>query len=91
MTRSVIIRSTMDKPMNFAKVSACSLGDWLKGSRFKGSEVDFPVTLANGINGKGKKREAINPEPYDPDRPNVQFIGNSAVVYKGLRSLLFDN
>ena len=85
MTRSVIIRSTKDKPMNFAKVSACSLGDWLKGS-----EVDIPVKLTNEINGKGKKRDAINPEPYDPDRPNVQFIGNSAVVYKGLRSLLFD-
>jgi len=36
---------------------------WLNGSRFKGSEVDFPVTLPNNINGKKKKREAINPEP----------------------------
>jgi len=38
--------------------SARSLGDWLKGS-----EVDFPVTLSNEFNYKGKKREAINPEP----------------------------
>jgi hypothetical protein len=30
---------------------------------FKGSEVDFPVTLTNEINGKEKKRDAINPEP----------------------------
>ncbi len=36
---------------------------WLKGSRFKGSEVDFPATLTNQINGKGKKRDGINPEP----------------------------
>ena len=43
--------------------SVCSLGNWLKGSRFKGSEVDSPVTLLNHINGKGKKRKAINPEP----------------------------
>jgi hypothetical protein len=35
---------------------------WLKSSRFKGSEVDFPVTLTIEINGK-KKRETINPEP----------------------------
>jgi hypothetical protein len=36
---------------------------WLKSSRFKGSEVDFPVTLTNKINGKEKSRETINPEP----------------------------
>jgi hypothetical protein len=35
----------------------------VQGSGFKGSQVDFPVTLTNAINGKGKKREAINPEP----------------------------
>ena len=36
---------------------------WSNGSRYKGSEVDFPVTSPNNINGKKKKREAINPEP----------------------------
>jgi hypothetical protein len=40
-----------------------SLGFWFKGLRFKGSEVAFSVTLPNEINSKGKKREAINPEP----------------------------
>ncbi len=49
--------------MFWTKGFVCSLGDRLKGSRFKGSEVDFPVTLTNEINGKEKKREAINPEP----------------------------
>jgi hypothetical protein len=34
----------------------------LKSSQFKGSKVDFPVTITIEINGK-KKREAINPEP----------------------------
>jgi hypothetical protein len=34
----------------------------LNGSGFKGSEVDFPVTLTDEIDGKKKKREAINPE-----------------------------
>jgi hypothetical protein len=33
------------------------------GQGFTSSEVDFPVTLTNEINGKEKKREAINPEP----------------------------
>jgi hypothetical protein len=42
---------------------ACSRGFWLKGSRFKGSEVDFTATLTNEIDGKGKKRDGINPEP----------------------------
>jgi len=32
-------------------------------NKFHGSKVDFPVTVANEINGKEKKREAINPEP----------------------------
>ncbi len=41
---------------------SCSLGFWLKGSRFKGSEVDFTATLTNEINGKGKKRDGVNPE-----------------------------
>ena len=43
--------------------SVCSLGNWLKGSRFKGSEVDLLVTLSNNNKGKGKNRETINPEP----------------------------
>jgi hypothetical protein len=38
--------------------SACSLGDWLKGS-----EVDFLATLTYEIYGKRKKRDGINPEP----------------------------
>jgi hypothetical protein len=44
----------MDKPMNFAKGSACSLGDWLKGS-----EVDILVKLTNEINGKGKTAKRL--------------------------------
>jgi len=36
-----------------------------------------------------KKREAINPEPFNLDRSNVQCMGNSA-IYKCLRSLIFD-
>ena len=31
--------------------------------RFKGLEVDFPVTLIDEFNEKGKKRAAINLEP----------------------------
>ena len=61
----------------------------LKGSRFKGSEVDFNATLAYEFDGKGKKLDGINPEPLNPDRPNVQFKGNST-VYKALRSILFN-
>ncbi len=59
--------------------SACSLDDWLKGSRFKGSEVDFHATLINEINGKRKKCDGINPEPFNPDLPNVHLKGNIAV------------
>jgi hypothetical protein len=73
----------------WTKNPACNLGFWLKGSRFKGSEVDFTATLTNEINGKEKKRDGINPEPLNPDRPNVQFKGNNA-VYKALRSILLD-
>jgi hypothetical protein len=47
----------------WTKNPACNLGFWLKGSRFKGSEVDFTATLTNEIKGKGKKRDGINPEP----------------------------
>ncbi len=47
----------------WTKDPACSLGIWLKGSRFKGSEVDFNATLTYEINGKGKKLDGINPEP----------------------------
>jgi hypothetical protein len=47
------------------KNRACSLGFWLKGSRFKGSEVDFTATLTNEINGKGKSAMGLtlNREP----------------------------
>jgi hypothetical protein len=45
----------------WTKDSACSLGIWLKGSRFKGSEVEFTTTLTNKIAGKGKKLDGINP------------------------------
>jgi hypothetical protein len=65
------------------------LANWLKGSRFKGSEVDFTATLINEIKGKGKERDGNNPEPLNPDRPNLQFKGKIA-VYKALRSILFD-
>ena len=60
-----------------------------------GSKVDFTVTLPNEIKGKEKKREAINPEPgirnllTQTDRI-VQFMDNPT-IYKGLRSLLFDD
>ena len=51
--------------MFWKKGSVCSLGFWLKGSRFKGSEVDSPVTLTKEINGKEKsaKRLILNREP----------------------------
>ena len=62
--------------------------NWLKGSRFKSSEVDFPVTLTYEINGKEKKREAINPEPgtrnlsTQTDRmSNLWAIPRSTKVY----------
>jgi len=35
----------------------------LEVQRFKGLEVGFAVSLTNEINGKEKKREALNPEP----------------------------
>jgi hypothetical protein len=51
----------------------------VQGSGFKGW---FPGTLTNEINGKEKKREAINPEPgtFEPDRPDGQlYLMNSEV------------
>jgi hypothetical protein len=75
----------------WTKGSACSLG-WLKGSRFKGSEVDLAATLTNEINGKRKKGDAINPEPgtlnllTQTDRmSNLRAISSSI---KDLRSIL---
>ena len=51
--------------MFWKKGSVYSHGFWLKGSRFKGSEVDSPVTLTKEINGKEKsaKRLTLNREP----------------------------
>ncbi len=42
-----------------------------------GSKIQRLIPSFNypdGINGIGKKREAINPEPPNPDRPDVQFL-----------------
>jgi len=51
------------------------LANWLKGSRFKGSEVDFTATLINEIKGKGKKRDGNNPEPGTPwPRPDFTLL-----------------
>jgi hypothetical protein len=49
----------------WAKDPACCPGFWLKGSRFKGSEVDFTATSTNEINGKGKSSMGLtlNREP----------------------------
>ena len=70
------------------KCSTCSLSSSLKGSGFKGSEVDFPVTLTNEIYGKGKQRKAIIPELgtrnllTQPDRiPNLWAISRSIKLY----------
>jgi len=60
-----------------------------KGSTLKGSNVDPSFNYPYGINDIMKKREAINPEPPNPDRLDIQFLCNLA-VYKGLLSFLYD-
>jgi len=53
--------SSWDDSCSLVKI----LSFWLKGSRFKGSEVDSPVTLTKEISGKEKsaKRLTLNREP----------------------------
>jgi hypothetical protein len=55
------------------------LQPWRMVKRFKGSDVDFSATLTNEIDGEKKKRDGISPEPFNPDRPNVQLKGKIAV------------
>ena len=47
-----------------------------QGSRFRGSKVDRFKMVTSKISGIEKNREAINPEPLNSDRPNVQFLSD---------------